>query len=136
MFQISFVLKIMAVILTVPVTGTIDLTPIDNTDGEWVAFILDGNVSCFQLDNPQSCRQPVHIGEAVACTFDPQGHYRDPVLCFTTHFLGSDIFVTGLFSDDVFLLLPEYSEARINGPVISPDGQNIACVNFDGPWMV
>ena len=27
----------MAVILTVPVTGTIDLTPIDNTDGEWVA---------------------------------------------------------------------------------------------------
>ena len=37
MFQILFVLKIMAVILTVPVTGTIDLTPIDNTDGEWVA---------------------------------------------------------------------------------------------------
>lgn len=37
MFQISFVLKIMAVLLTVPVTGTIDLTPIDNTDSEWVA---------------------------------------------------------------------------------------------------
>ena len=27
----------MAVILTVPVIGTLDLTPIDNTDGEWVA---------------------------------------------------------------------------------------------------
>lgn len=37
MFQILFVLKIMAVILTVPITGTIDLTPMDNTDGEWVA---------------------------------------------------------------------------------------------------
>jgi hypothetical protein len=37
LFQISFVLKMITVILTVPVTGTIDLTPIDNTDGEWVA---------------------------------------------------------------------------------------------------
>jgi len=37
LFQITLALKIMTVILTVPVTGTIDLTPIDNTDGEWVA---------------------------------------------------------------------------------------------------
>ncbi len=106
-------------------------SPTFTPDGSWVAFILDGSVHYFQVDNPQSCRQPVHIGDAVACTFDPQGQPRDPVLCFTTHFLGSDLFVTDLFSGDVFLLLPEYSEARFNAPVISPDGSNIACTNFD-----
>jgi len=105
-------------------------SPAFTPDGEWVAFILDGTIRYFQVDNPQTCRQPIHTGEASACTFDPLGHYRDPVLCYTTHFLGSDIFVTGLFSDEVFLLLPEYSEARLNAPVISPDGNNIACVNF------
>ncbi len=105
-------------------------SPAFTPDGSWVAFVLDGTVRYFQADDPQTCRQPLHIGEAVACTFDPRGHYRDPVLCFTTRFLGSDIFVTGLFSDDVFLLLPEYSEARVNAPVISPDGTNIACMNF------
>jgi len=105
-------------------------SPAITPDGSWVAFILDGTVRYFQTDNPQTCRQLLHIGEAVACTFDPLGHYRDPVLCFTTRFLGSDIFVTGLFSDDVFLLLPENSEARVNAPVISPDGTNIACMNF------
>ncbi len=105
-------------------------SPAFTPDGSWVAFVLDGSVLYFHVDNPQTCRQPVHIGEAVACTFDPLGNYRDPVLCFTTYFLGSDIFVSSLFSSDAYLLLPEYSEARVNAPVISPDGSNIVCVNF------
>ena len=105
-------------------------SPTFTPDGEWVAFVLDGSICYFQADNPQICRQPVRTCEAVACTFDPQGQPRDPVLCFTTRFLGSDIFVTDLFSGDVFLLLPEYSEARVNAPVISPGGTNIACMNF------
>lgn len=105
-------------------------SPAFTPDGEWVAFILDGTIHYFQVDNPQSCRRIPHTDERVACTFDPMGHYRDPVLCFTTRFLGSDIYATGLFSDDVFVLLPENSEVRVNAPVISPDGNNIACVNF------
>jgi len=114
----------------VTVTEGETASPAFTPDGSWIAFILDGSVCYFQVDNPQTCRKPVHIGEAVACTFDPKGHHRDPVLCFTTHFLGSDIFVTGLFSSDVFSLLPEYSEARLNGVVISPGGTNVACMNF------
>ena len=37
MIQLSITLKLLLTLTTVPVTGTIDLTPIDNTDGEWVA---------------------------------------------------------------------------------------------------
>ncbi|MCK4806275.1 MAG: PD40 domain-containing protein [Candidatus Aegiribacteria sp.] len=105
-------------------------SPAFTPDGKYVAFILDGMIHYFQVDTPESYRQLVHTGRAVDCTFDPLGEPHDPVLCFTTHFLGSDIYVTGLFSGDVFLLLPEYSEVRINGLVISPDGKNIACMNF------
>ncbi len=105
-------------------------SPAFTPDGEWVAFILDGMIHYFQVDTPHAFRQPVHTGEAVACTFDPLGDHRDPVLCFTTQFLGSDIYVTGLFSGDTFVLLDEYSDARVNAPVISPDGSNIACMNF------
>ena len=37
MIQLSTALKLLLTLMTVPVTGTIDLSPIDNTDGEWVA---------------------------------------------------------------------------------------------------
>ena len=105
-------------------------SPAFTPDGEWVAFILYGMIHYFQVDNPHAFKQPVHTGGAVACTFDQLGDHRDPVLCFTTQLFGSDIYVTELFSGDTFVLLDEYSDARVNAPVISPDGSNIACMNF------
>jgi Tol biopolymer transport system component len=123
-------------VLWTPDNGQIVITegevssPAFTPDGEWVAFIKDGALNYFQVDNPGSLRRPVHTGDMTAVTFDPLGHYRDPVICYTTRFLGSDIFVTPLFSDEVYLLLPENSEARVSAPVISPDGRNIACMNF------
>ncbi|MBN2587441.1 MAG: PD40 domain-containing protein [Candidatus Fermentibacteraceae bacterium] len=105
-------------------------SPAFSPDGEYVAFIMDREIYYFETDHPESPRKLVQAENAVSCTFDTQGFQGDHVLCYSTRYLGSQLYVTSLGSGEALLLLPEDSDARLNAPTVSPDGTNIACVNF------
>lgn len=62
MTQITIALKLFISVLTVPVTGTIDLSPIDNIDGEWVD---PGYEVVTELDfDPYDYVEDVQAGQA------------------------------------------------------------------------
>lgn len=105
-------------------------SPAFSPDGEHAVFIMDREIYYFQVDRPGSIRPLLQAGEAASVTFDPLSDPDEPVICYTRDFLGSQIFVTTLGPSEVFVLVPEDPDARVNAPLISPDGRNLACVSF------
>jgi Tol biopolymer transport system component len=106
-------------------------SPTFSPDGRYAAFVMDREIYYLDIDHPESPRRLVQAGRAATCTFDPLAEPENPVLCYTTDFLGSQIFAVSLRAGDVVQLLPDDTDARLNAPVLSPNGRNIACVNFE-----
>lgn len=105
-------------------------SPAVSPDGEYGVYIMDGYIYYLDLDRPGSSRRLLQVSGAESCAFDTRSDPDEPVICYTTDFLGSQLYATGLGTAEVAVLLPEDSEARLNAPSVSPDGRNIVCVSF------
>lgn len=116
--------------------GTITLvrgetsSPAFSPDGSHAVFIHDDGIYFIETDRPGQARSLPQAGEAASVTFDPLSDPLDPLVCFTRYFLGSQLFAATLGTGDAAALQPWDSDAMLNAPLFSPDGRNLACVNF------
>ncbi len=105
-------------------------SPAFSPDGSLAVFILDGGIFVLDPRHPSDCRRLPQVDVATACTFDPLSASGEYLICYTTMFLGSQLYVISVRNSGVVGLLPDDTDARVSSPVVSPDGRNIACTNF------